>query len=288
VSTIPRIALRVVAVTKDPDASTRELQAVVESDPGLMVRCLRVVNSASHGIRHKVTCIRQAISLLGFRKIRDIALTNAVVDVFRKEFTIGPYRRLGLWSHMVATATCSEIITRESGVPGCEDAYVAGLLHDFGIIAEDQYAPKFFPALITNLTDSEELSPQEQTYLGFDHTVLGSRIAEKWGLPKAIGSVIRFHHMPQNYRGNDGAIVNVVAVANSIVSDCLFPSVGLNIVTCPGSAFDALGLDLSNSTYQLGAKLDFDPESEKFVDNAEANKLLTREYREPFVVTEEV
>lgn len=246
-STIPRIALRVVAVTKDPDASTSELQAVVESDPGLMARCLRVVNSASHGIRHKVTCIRQAISLLGFRKIRDIALTNAVVDVFRKEFTIGPYRRLGLWSHMVATAICSEIITRKSGVPGCEDAYVAGLLHDFGIVAEDQYAPELFPALITNLTDSEELSTQERAHLGFDHTVLGSRIAEKWGLPKAIGAVIRFHHMPQNYRGEHGAIVNVVAAANSIVSDCRFPSVGLNIITRPDSAFDALGLDLIKS-----------------------------------------
>lgn len=49
-----------------------------------------------------------------------------------------------------------------------------------------------------------------------------------------------------------------------------------------------LGLELDESTYQLGATLDFDPETEKFVGNAEANKLVTREYRDPFVVTEEV
>jgi HD-like signal output (HDOD) protein len=248
VSTIPQVALQVVAVTEDPGAGSRELQAVVESDPALMVRCLRVVNSASHGIRRKVTCIRQAISLLGFRKIRDIALTNAVADVFKEECTTGPYRRLGLWGHMVATAVCAEIITETSGVSGCEDAYAAGLLHDFGIIAEDQYAQKSFLVLITNLTDSEELSAQERSHLGFDHTILGSRIAEKWRLPEALGAVIRFHHMPQNYRGDHGAIVNVVAAANSIVSDCRFPSVGVNIVTRPDSAFDALGLDLEKSS----------------------------------------
>ena len=248
VSTIPQVALRIVTVTNDPASDSRELQAVVESDPALMLRCLRVVNSASQGIQRKVTSIRQAIILLGFRKIRDIALTNAVADVFKEECAIGPYRRLGLWSHMVATAICTDIITETSGVPGCEDAYAAGLLHDFGIIAEDQYAPKIFPVLITNLTDSKELSTQERAHFGFDHTILGSRIAEKWRLPEAIGAVIRFHHMPQNYRGDHGAIVNVVAAANSIVSNCRFPSVGLNIVTRPDSAFDALGLDLEKSS----------------------------------------
>ena len=248
VSTIPQVALQVVTVTKDPAAGSRELQAVVESDPALMLRCLRVVNAASQGIQRKITCIRQAISLLGFRKIRDIALTNGVADVFKKDCTIGPYRRLGLWSHMVSTAICAEIIAETSGVPECEDAYAAGLLHDFGIIAEDQYVRKIFPVLITNLTDSEELSTQERAHFGFDHTILGSRIAEKWGLPKAIGAVIRFHHIPQKYRGDYGAIVNVVAAANSIVSDCRFPSVGLNIVMHPDSAFDALGLDLEESS----------------------------------------
>ena len=51
---------------------------------------------------------------------------------------------------------------------------------------------------------------------------------------------------------------------------------------------DALGLDLAKSTYQLGPKLEFDAETEKFVGNADADALLTRDYREPFVVTEEV
>ena len=198
-STIPQVALRVVMITKDPDAGSRELQEVVESDPPLMLRCLRLVNSASHGIRRKVTSVRQAISLLGFRKIRDIALTNAVSSVFREDCTIGAYRRLGLWSHLVGTAICAEIITERCGVSGCEDAYAAGLLHDFGIIAEDQFIPRVFPVLMTNLTDSKELSTQEQAHFGFDHTVLGSRIAEKWILPMPFRAVIRFHHMPQNY-----------------------------------------------------------------------------------------
>lgn len=243
ISTIPRVALRIVAVTKDPSAGVGQLQEVVESDPALMLRCLRVVNSASHGIRRKVTSLKQAISLLGFRGIRNIALTNSVADIFRSDCAVGAYNRLGLWSHMVATAICAELVVQVKSVPGCEDSYAAGLLHDIGIIAADQYANPSFRALMNKFSDSEDLQTQEQAHFGFDHTVLGTRVAEKWRLPESIRACIRFHHMPQNYRGEFGNLVNVVAVANWISSASGFTSVGINAVARPDAAFDLLGFD---------------------------------------------
>jgi HD-like signal output (HDOD) protein len=231
-----------VAVTKDPNAGVGQLQEVVESDPALMLRCLRVVNSASHGIRRKVTSLRQAISLLGFRSIRGIALTNSVADVFRADCAVGAYTRLGLWSHVVATAICAELVVQVRSAPDCEDSYAAGLLHDIGIIAADQYANRSFRAMMNQFSDSEDLQTQEQAQFGFDHTVLGTRVAEKWRLPDSIRACIRFHHMPQNYRGEFGTLVNVVAVANWIASASGFTSVGVNAVRRPNAAFDLLGL----------------------------------------------
>jgi len=242
-STIPLVAVRILNATNNPNAGIRDLVEVVESDPALMLRCLKVVNSACFGMRRRVTSLTQAIGLLGFTRIRDIALTNSVAGVFRKDCIIGNYRRLGLWAHMVATAICSELVADASRATGCEDSYVAGLLHDIGIIAEDQYAHEAFKDLAASLSDGATLSSQEEAHLGFDHTVLGTRLAEKWHLPEAIRACIRFHHMPQNYRGDFGAVVNVVAVANWIVSKSAFTSVGMCAVSRPDSSFGALGLD---------------------------------------------
>ncbi len=96
--------------------------------------------------------------------------------------------------------------------------------------------------MIRSLTADRTLIESEQEYLGFDHTTLGVRIAEVWKFPPAVQATIRFHHMSENYRGDEGAIVHCVAVANMICTLKGFSSVGLKLVGLPREALAALSL----------------------------------------------
>jgi putative nucleotidyltransferase with HDIG domain len=128
-------------------------------------------------------------------------------------------------------------------IPAFEDAFLAGLLHDIGIILEDQYVHKAFGAMIRSLGTEKALTVWEHEYLGFDHTKLGARMAESWKFPPAVQAAIRFHHMSENCRGEEVAIVRCVEVANLICTLKGISSVGVKLTRLPQAALAGLSLD---------------------------------------------
>ena len=98
ISTLPHIALRVMSVANNPDAGAADLRVVVEADPALSSRVLKCVNSAAYGLRHKCTSLQRAISYLGFKQVRNLAITASVSEIFKKDEKIEPYRRSGCGS----------------------------------------------------------------------------------------------------------------------------------------------------------------------------------------------
>ena len=240
VSTLPHVALKVMEVANDPASGAAELRGAVEGDAALSARVLRTVNSSAYALRSKITNLQQAISYLGFSQIRNLAITASVSDSFKRDEAIGFYRRSSLWRHLVAVGICSRLIAARQKLPNFEDAYLAGLLHDFGIILEDQHASTAFKTMIQSLDMGKPLIEAEQAYLGFDHTQLGSRVADAWKFPPAARAAIRFHHMSGNCRDDEAPIVRCVEVANFICSVKGIPSIGVNLVQPPHDAIAAL------------------------------------------------
>ena len=242
ISTLPQIALQVVEVAKDPNAGARELRQVVERDPALSGRVLRSVNSVAYGAQARVTSLQHAISYLGFSEIRNLALTASVAKIFKTEETIGPYRRTTLWRHMVSVGICARLIASRLKLRNFEDFFLAGLLHDIGIILEDQHVHGDFCRAIGQLNEGTTLAETERAYLGFDHTMLGARVAEKWKFPPAVQGAIRFHHRSESYQGEDANIVRCVEVANLICTLKGITSVGRKLVKVPKETIRSLDL----------------------------------------------
>jgi len=240
VSTLPHIALKVMEVARNTESTAADLKAVVEGDPSLSARVLRTVNSAAYAVRSKVTNLHQAISLLGFNQIRNLAITASVSHSFKTDHVSGPYRRSGLWRHLVSVGICARLIAARTRMSHFEDAFLAGLLHDFGIMIEDQHAAKGFRAMLENLDDSRPLSAAEQEYLGFDHAVLGARVAEAWKFPAAVKAAIRLHHMSEKCVGESLPIVRCVELANFVCTLKGISSIGLNTMAPPYEAIKAL------------------------------------------------
>jgi HD-like signal output (HDOD) protein len=240
VSTLPHIALKVMEVARNPNTTAADLRTVVEGDPPLSARVLRTVNSAAYAVRTKVTNLQQAISLLGFNQIRNLAITASVSGSFRNDKADGPYRRSTLWRHLVSVGICARLIAARTRLPDFEDAFLAGLLHDFGVIVEDQHAGTRFQAMLAELRGDRPLIDVEQEYLGFNHTTLGARLAEMWKFPAPVRAAIRFHHFSDKCTGEDAPIVQCVALANFICTLKGIPSVGLKLVEMPRAAIAAL------------------------------------------------
>ena len=242
ISTLPNIALRVMEVANDPDSGAAEVKEVMERDAALSARILRCVNSSAYATRAEITSLQQAIAYLGLKQIRNLAVTASVSELFKTDDKIGPYCRSELWRHLVSVGICARLIAMRRKVDNFEDAYLAGLLHDIGIVLEDQHVHELFSTVVQSLDGTKTLVEVERTHLGFDHTTLGGKVAEAWGFPEAVKAAIRYHHTSVGYKGAAIAIVRCVEVANLICTLKGIPSVGLKLVKISRPALAGLSL----------------------------------------------
>lgn len=241
ISALPGAADRVGQVA-ETSVEAADLKRLLESDPALSARVLRHAKSPECPVRDRISNLQQMVSYLGTRKIRDVAMTAPVCDVFRGDETIGPYRRSQLWEHSVAVGVCARLIARRRRLPDPEDVFLAGLLHDVGIILEDQYRHDAFAQVVGSLQEDHSLAERERDVLGFDHMALGERVALRWGFPDAVVAAVRYHHMSVRYRGDHIDAVRCVEAANFVCTLRDVPSVGVKLVMFSRPAFAGLAL----------------------------------------------
>ncbi len=246
ISTLPSVSLRVMEIAGDPSAGAGDLKSAVEADPALCVRMLRCVNSAAFSLRREVSDVGQAIAFLGFNRIRDLAVTATVSELFRSSKPVATYERGALWRHLAATAIAARMIAVRTRLPGFEDAFLAGLLHDLGIILLDQHCHEAFRQVVLSLTSQATLCEVERKYLGWDHTELGEKVAARWHLPKTAVTSIRHHHTPERVEGPDAPIAHAVALANLLVTLKGHSSVGINLIGLGSESLDVLRLTRSD------------------------------------------
>ncbi|MHC4177208.1 MAG: HDOD domain-containing protein [Planctomycetota bacterium] len=214
VSSLPDVALQIMNVTNDPNTGADDLLETIRSDPALAMRLMRSVNSSYYALRSKVADLKQAITLLGLDEIKSLALTAFVAPLFRQTSGYGEYSRRGLWSHMVGTGKAAQLIAEKCRRGQLQEAYLAGLLHDIGLILIDQHLHGQFCRIIDAMTEETPLCEVETTVLGFDHTALGQYVAARWNLPEHLTAAIGHHHSPDRYDGPNRDTVSMVALAD--------------------------------------------------------------------------
>jgi putative nucleotidyltransferase with HDIG domain len=189
----------IVKVINNPRSTVKELKEVIRMDPPLTGRVLKTANSPYYTrIYHRsFSDIEQAIVWMGSEKVRELALHQKVCEIFDKEKRVEEYSRKALWRHSIAVATMAKAIYRKQFAWRGENAYVAGLLHDIGIIGEDQFLQQEFNSIVHLTIDkSIDLSTSEEKILGFNHAEVGGAICSSWGLPEELIASIGCHHSP--------------------------------------------------------------------------------------------
>lgn len=216
ISSLPDVALRIIRITADPNTAASDLVEVIETDPAIAVRLLRAVNSSYYSVREEVTSLAQAVTLLGFGEIRNLAMSAYVAPLFQRTAGHGNYTRRGLWDHMTGVAIVARSIAKMCDGVSPQEAYLAGLLHDIGWILLDQYLHKPFCQVLDQLTEETSVQQIERQILGFDHAALGGFALTAWGLPQSACATAGAHHAPNQYLGPADRMVHLVAMADHL------------------------------------------------------------------------
>lgn len=192
--------MRVMELTSDINCSPKELVQVIDHDPVMTMKILKLVNSAYFGLRNEIVSIKQGVVILGINTVKNLAVTIAAVGMLPRQ-TIEGFDSQEFLLHSLGTATLARILSQEIGVPAREatDYFVAGLLHDFGKIMLVQFKPEEMQSALQRAREEEiELYLAEKDIFGFDHSEAGGALAEKWGLPAELVLSIREHHEPKS------------------------------------------------------------------------------------------
>jgi putative nucleotidyltransferase with HDIG domain len=189
---IPAIASKVMTIANDSNASAEDLRKIIEQDPTLAARVLKVANSSLYGFGRQIETLRHAVTLLGFRTVECLVMAASLRDTFKH---FGLAEKL-MWEH----STYTGVVQGKLGTYGPvrvdrESAFTAGLLHDLGKIAlSNVFRERYQKVIARTYNDGAPAVEVERDEFGFDHAVLGALVAEKWNLPTTLVNAIRFHH----------------------------------------------------------------------------------------------
>jgi len=215
---MPTSVHRIMELTRDPSASVQDITKVISTDQALTANVLRWCNSPFYGFAQKISSVNQAVSLLGFSTISSMVIATTVRSIYNRELSGYGLGAGELWKHSVACALGSRILAVKKAPALKNIAFTAGLLHDIGKIILSNAVENSF-AEIQGRVKREKLSfvRAEKESLGFDHTEIGEKAAERWLFPDPIREAIRFHHEPLQARDNK-MLVSFVHVSNLATS----------------------------------------------------------------------
>jgi putative nucleotidyltransferase with HDIG domain len=194
----PASVQRVIALTSDINSSPKQLVKVIDHDPVLTIKILKVANSAYFGLSRPIVSINHAVVYLGLNTVKHVALAIAAIGSLPRNNEAG-FDMDDYLLHSLTSAVLARSLAHKMSVPEAEAAnyFVAGLLHDIGQVVFAQFKPKAFQETLDEAKNSgQPLHEIERRILGSDHAELGAVLCEKWSFPEPLVAAIRMHHTP--------------------------------------------------------------------------------------------
>lgn len=215
VAVLPQVVYQIIELTGNMAATAKDVERAVSVDPGMSARILTLANCAYYALPRKVTSIREAVVFLGFKTLRQLAMTVGCFDLFVGKADRDSLRRRAWWRHSIDTAICSKLVAGfvPSTLP--EEAYAAGLMHDIGKSLLDRYGTEDYGRAEMMMREGVNPLEAEAAVFGCSHTTLGYAIGRHWRLPDALVEAIWGHH-GINGSSESPATIAVVAVGNSL------------------------------------------------------------------------
>ncbi len=210
-ASLPSVASKLLQILDKDDVPQDEIVRLIQSDPSLSIKVLRIANSPIYGSRFDITSVSQAVMLIGFKKLSNLVLS---VSIFSKFWLASRKDAIPImnkfWWHSTTTAVLTQKIVSRANTRFRDNEFLGGLLHQIGTLGLIQYdfnkyKTTFDLVLNNKMTNIEA----ENEVFGISHIEIGHRIAQNWMLPEEITNVIANYSTPSLEQNNAGLIAAV-------------------------------------------------------------------------------
>lgn len=251
IATLPEVTVKIIEIVEDPRSTARDLHQIIKRDPALSARVLKVVNSAFYGLPGQVSGIDRAVVLLGLSTVKNLAIAASIARMFKGGQVSAHFDAKELWRHSAAVGLASRLIAKTVGeVANADELFVAGLIHDLGVLIERQAFPEKLGEVCDRCAAGDgTFLDLETSIIGADHQQFGDALTTKWRFPRHLRAVIGFHHRPHDLSPELQKMVYCVYLADTL---CCQEGLGFTLTarhqTITEELLETLGLSVEQLT----------------------------------------
>jgi putative nucleotidyltransferase with HDIG domain len=223
IATLPEVTVKIIELVEDPTSTAQDLHQVIANDPALCSRILKVVNSSFYGLPGQIGSINRAIVLLGLNAVKNIAISASLAKIFRGGDLCASFSARHLWKHSIATAASAKLLADDLGLGLPDEAFLAGLIHDIGVMVEMQYDRDKLIEVVESLDTADgapgaDMRRRETEVFGADHEQFGHALCQRWKFPSVFATVTGSHHEPLDAPEESRTLPCIVYVADRIAA----------------------------------------------------------------------
>jgi HD-like signal output (HDOD) protein/signal transduction histidine kinase len=212
--TLPHILLKLMEACNKEDTDLKELSLIIDKDPSLTGKILKLVNSAFYGLPYEVESIERAAALVGIKAIKNIAICASICEAFDHNGNHGAFNLKLFWWHSLKCAVLSRLIAKRVEYSLSDEAFLSGLLHDIGKLVLLVNFPQKYPDLLRTHDQRHDLVLEGERRLCGSHCEVGGWILHRWRLPSFMVDSVLYHHEGKSRISEALSLVQIVYVAN--------------------------------------------------------------------------
>ncbi|MFH0976612.1 MAG: HDOD domain-containing protein [Spirochaetota bacterium] len=216
--TLSPLTHKIIQVANDRKSSAQDLTNVIQLDPVLTAKVIKMVNSAYFGLPQKVKSLKQTIVMLGINTVKNVALSSSFAGNVRiKEKT--KLSGNDFWQHSLGVAVASKLIAKELGVDPkfLEEYFIAGLIHDIGkVLINNFFSDEMNKILDISSEKNISIIDIEKQVLKLSHEEIGIAIGKKWNFESPLLFAVGKHHNPVT-TGSSAIVSMIVSIADTFV-----------------------------------------------------------------------
>ena len=195
---MPEAGTKMLSVLEEPDTEIYQIEEILRYDPGLTANILKLANSAYFGIPSKIGSVKQAVMVLGFKRLTQLVVASCVSAVMDKSVAGYDLPSGDLWRHSIAVSLAAEALVKDKKKTVSQDVFTPALLHDVGKLVLGTFVKEELEAIKSIAAKGVPFVVAENMILGTDHAEIGAKILTHWNFPKEVIHAVRWHHDPDS------------------------------------------------------------------------------------------
>jgi putative nucleotidyltransferase with HDIG domain len=212
---IPAIAARLTGLLQDPNSSASQIEEILRYDPGLTANILKLTNSAYFGIPSKVSSVKQAVVLLGWKRLSQLVMAMCMSKLMKQRVPGYDLPQGELWRHSIAVSLAAEQLVKALQIKQTDEVFTAALLHDVGKLILGKFVSEDLQEIQDMVAKGFSFEVAEFMVIGIDHAAIGAQLLRNWSFPQELTGAVQWHHDPESCKG-DCTLSEIVHVANAV------------------------------------------------------------------------